>query len=139
MPQRQVQSLQAGIWLSCEETDLRYDMTWLILGTGDDFIDRLLFLAEKQQKSWTSDVYDHFRMPLDIRIDGESVRYIFVCKTQPSKSVACSDSTSNLVSHKERCSPVAPAGSFSIKSFTYGTDRMPSSGRRASNNPANAL
>ncbi|KAF8583745.1 hypothetical protein K439DRAFT_1634183, partial [Ramaria rubella] len=64
-------------------------------------------------------------MLLDIRIDGESN----VRVSQPSKSVARSrldDSTSNLVSHKERCSPVATAGTSSIKSFTHGTDCMPS-------------
>ncbi|KAF8577618.1 hypothetical protein K439DRAFT_1639541, partial [Ramaria rubella] len=60
----------------------------------------------------------------DIRIDAN------VVVSQPSKSVARScldDSTSNLVSHKERCSLVATAGTSSIKSFTHGTDHMPSS------------
>jgi hypothetical protein len=36
-------------------------------------------LIEKQRRTWTSSVYDHFDAPQIFR-DGTSVRYVFICK-----------------------------------------------------------
>ncbi|KAF8588340.1 hypothetical protein K439DRAFT_1335390, partial [Ramaria rubella] len=86
-------------------------------------------------------VYNHYRMPPEIKVEGTSVKYIFICKTSaavadhalrnPSKSVTrvrVDDSTSNLVSHKECCAPTQDAGQNSIQSFahrsTYSTRRL---------------
>ncbi|KAF8580011.1 hypothetical protein K439DRAFT_1236255, partial [Ramaria rubella] len=76
-----------------------------------------------------SDVYNHYKMPPEIKVEGNSVKYLFIPKN-PSKCVARSrmdDLTSNLVSHKEQCAPGHEAGQNSIKSFAHGS--MYSTGR----------
>ncbi|KAF8575674.1 hypothetical protein K439DRAFT_1623414 [Ramaria rubella] len=85
-------------------------------------------MLAKQQKSWTSDVYNHYRMPPEIKVEGTSVKYIFTAVADhtlrnPSKIVThvhTDNSTSNLVSHKEHCAPTQDAGQNSIQSFTHG-------------------
>ncbi|KAF8574727.1 hypothetical protein K439DRAFT_1371668, partial [Ramaria rubella] len=65
----------------------------------------------------------HFKMPPEIKISGDNIKYLFICKSNPSKSVTRScmdDSTSNLVAHKTRCAPKQVTGSSSIKSFVHG-------------------
>ncbi|KAF8592214.1 hypothetical protein K439DRAFT_1610613 [Ramaria rubella] len=42
----------------------------------------------KQQLTWTSDIYNHDKMPPEIKVEGNSVEYLFVCKMNPSKCVA---------------------------------------------------
>ncbi|KAF8579800.1 hypothetical protein K439DRAFT_1302275, partial [Ramaria rubella] len=71
-----------------------------------------------------SDVYNRYKMPPEIKVKGKLVKYLFVCKINPSKCVARSqmdDTTSNLVLHKERCAPGHEAGQNSIKSFVHGS------------------
>ncbi|PPQ84241.1 hypothetical protein CVT26_013046 [Gymnopilus dilepis] len=42
----------------------------------------------QEKKAWTSKVYDHFKYPvIEIQTDG-SVKYRFICKTNPSQSCA---------------------------------------------------
>ncbi|KAF8580642.1 hypothetical protein K439DRAFT_1619656 [Ramaria rubella] len=38
-------------------------------------------VLEQQQKVWMSDVYDHFKMPLDIKVIGDGIKYVFICKS----------------------------------------------------------
>ncbi|KAF8575009.1 hypothetical protein K439DRAFT_1370979 [Ramaria rubella] len=81
-------------------------------------------MSEQQQKAWTSDIYDLFKMPPEIKVVGDGIKYMFICKSNPSKSVTRScidDSTSNLVAHKTRCAPDKAKGSSSIKSFAHGS------------------
>ncbi|KAF8578274.1 hypothetical protein K439DRAFT_1241850, partial [Ramaria rubella] len=71
-----------------------------------------------------SEVYAHFKMPPEIKISGDNIKYLFICKSNPSKSVTHScmdDLTSNLVAHKTRCAPEQVTGSSSIKSFVHGS------------------
>ncbi|KAF8587378.1 hypothetical protein K439DRAFT_1338241, partial [Ramaria rubella] len=71
-----------------------------------------------------SDVYEHFKMPPDIHIEGEQVKYIFGCKRKPSKFITRTqhdDSTRNLMAHKAQCTPNPASGSSSIKHFTHSS------------------
>ncbi|KAF8587498.1 hypothetical protein K439DRAFT_1337987, partial [Ramaria rubella] len=75
-----------------------------------------------------SDMYNHFKMPAEIKIEGDSVKYIFVCKSKPSTQVAHArqdDSTSNLLAHKIRWAPELAAGNASIKNFAHGSSYCP--------------
>ncbi|KAF8584242.1 hypothetical protein K439DRAFT_1230405, partial [Ramaria rubella] len=70
-----------------------------------------------------SNIYNHYKIPPEIKVEGNLVKYLFIPRN-PSKCVARSqmdDSTSNLVSHKERCVPGHEAGQNSIKSFAHGS------------------
>ncbi|KAF8581924.1 hypothetical protein K439DRAFT_1288997, partial [Ramaria rubella] len=70
------------------------------------------------------EVYAHFKMPLEINISGDNIKYLFICKLNPSKSVTRScmdDLMSNLIAHKTRCAPKQVTGSSSIKSFVHGS------------------
>ncbi|KAF8572800.1 hypothetical protein K439DRAFT_1313109, partial [Ramaria rubella] len=71
-----------------------------------------------------SDVYEHFKMPPNIHIEGEQVKYIFVCKRKPSKFITHArhnDLTGNLMAHKAGCPPDPASSSSSIKHFTHGS------------------
>ncbi|KAF8589235.1 hypothetical protein K439DRAFT_1612952 [Ramaria rubella] len=78
-------------------------------------------------KAWTSDVYAHFKMPPEIKIVGDCIKYVFICKLKPSKSITRSrldDSTSNLVMHKTCCAPDEATSVSTIKSFAHGSTYM---------------
>ncbi|KAF8573057.1 hypothetical protein K439DRAFT_1074760 [Ramaria rubella] len=80
-------------------------------------------VLEQQQKAWTSDVYAHFKMPVEIKIVGDCIKYVFICKLKPSKSITRShlnDSTSNLVAHNS-FAPYEATSVSTIKSFVHGS------------------
>jgi hypothetical protein len=53
-----------------------------VLSEQRDYAHRLNTDAtlDKQMKTWSSIVYEHFRSPPEIKKDGGNVRYVFVCK-----------------------------------------------------------
>jgi hypothetical protein len=93
-----------------------------------------------QMKTWTSEVYEHFKSPT-IEQKGGEVRYAFVCKKydifacrlsvrshlhyrNPSvvvTRVRHDESTSNLVHHADRCAPGAATLTTSISAFAHGS------------------
>ena len=93
-----------------------------------------------QMKTWTSEVYEHFKSPT-IEQKGGEVRYAFVCKKydvfacrfsvrshlhyrNPSvvvMRVRHDECTSNLVRHADRCTPGATTLTTSISSFAHGS------------------
>ena len=93
-----------------------------------------------QMKTWTSEVYEHFKSPA-IEQKGGEVRYAFVCKKydifarrlsvrsylhyrNPSVVVTRvwhDESTSNLVRHADRCTPGATTLTTSISAFAHGS------------------
>jgi len=95
-------------------------------------------------KSWRSEVYQHFNMPLILCSDSDGVSYEFHCNgwskllyfmicvkcylRNPSVTVTRArhdDSTSNLVRHVRDCDKTAPPGSGSITAFTQGSTYTP--------------
>lgn len=94
----------------------------------------------RQMKTWTSEVYEHFKSPTIERKGGE-VRYAFVCKKYdifahhlPVRShlhyrnpsvivtrVRHDKSTSNLVRHADRCTPGATTPTSLISSFAHSS------------------
>ncbi|THH16802.1 hypothetical protein EUX98_g9241 [Antrodiella citrinella] len=82
-----------------------------------------------QMLNWTSNVYQHFKMPPEIEEESDgNVRYKFVCN-QPNGSGAGSvltrarwdDSTSNLLRHVKDCSPTLPKAGQAINDFAHGS------------------
>ena len=93
-----------------------------------------------QMKTWTSEVYEHFKSPM-IEQKGGEVRYAFVCKKydiftrrlsvrshlhyrNPSvvvTRVRHDEITSNLVRHADRCTPGATTLTTSISAFAHGS------------------
>ncbi|KAJ7064064.1 hypothetical protein C8F01DRAFT_984328, partial [Mycena amicta] len=68
-----------------------------------------------------TECYTHYKDPPTILVEDGVVRYKFVCKRYPSKSVKRArydTSTSNLVNHAKICEP----GVNAIKKFTKGGD-----------------
>ena len=98
-------------------------------------------VAAKQMKTWTSVVYEHFKLPPTIERKGEEVRYVFVCKKYGVICLPCiwsltfatrnpsvivtrvrhNESTSNLIHHADKCTPGIITAAASIAAFAYGS------------------
>ncbi|KAF7797747.1 hypothetical protein EIP86_008947 [Pleurotus ostreatoroseus] len=80
-------------------------------------------VAEEQRKGWKTSVYNHFKPPEIVTVDGE-IKYRFVCKKHLNENITrvrCDSSTSNLARHAKKCDGQEAPDTQKITEFAHGS------------------
>ncbi|KAF5317564.1 hypothetical protein D9619_013219 [Psilocybe cf. subviscida] len=91
-----------------------------------------MFSMKAQLKTWSSKVYDHFKMPPTIDVVRGEVKYEFHCKLHPSikiTRVRHDDGTSNLKRHADSCTPADTAEARAMVKYAHGSSYTEASHR----------